>query len=120
VGVLVAAVEIFNRVVVAPDPGPVLRRLTRFYRVAMTVLMPLVLLLAPIFPLRHERDDDDEEAVVTDEEIEAFIDVGKREGILEERQEEMVWGVVDFGDTLVRSVMTPRTDLICAPVETRL
>jgi CBS domain containing-hemolysin-like protein len=115
---VVVVVELANRALVAPHPEPVLRRLTGLYRVIAAVLLPAVVLLRPLFPFRRERDE--EEGEVTDEEIEAFIDVGKREGILEPQQEDMVWGVVDFGDTLVKSVMTPRTDLICAPVETRL
>jgi CBS domain containing-hemolysin-like protein len=28
----------------------------------------------------------------------------------------MVWGIVDFGETPVRSIMTPRIDMVCAPV----
>jgi putative hemolysin len=57
----------------------------------------------------------DEEA--SEEEVEAFIDVGTREGILEPEDRDLVWGVVDFGDTLVRSVMTPRVDLVAGSVD---
>jgi putative hemolysin len=123
--VLAAGIEVLNRAVVGRDPEPVLRRLTVAYRIAHVVFSPFLVLFAPLTPQRRQGveselagEDDDEE--ISEEEIEAFIDVGKREGILEGKEEELVRGVVDFGDTLVRSVMTPRTEMICAPVESSL
>ena len=119
VAVLVAFVEASNRALLARDPERALRALTRLYRVALVVLAPLVALLAPLVPSSHlERDENEEDA--TDEEIEAFIDVGTREGILEPEQGEWLWSIVDFRDTQVRSVMTPRIDMICAPIEASL
>lgn len=119
VAVLVAFVEAGNRALLARDPERALRALTRLYRVALVILSPLVALLAPLVPSSHlERDENEEEA--TDEEIEAFIDVGTREGILEPEQGEWLWSIVDFRDTQVRSVMTPRIDMICAPIEASL
>src|SRR4029077_15500417 len=50
----------------------------------------------------------------------AFIDVGTREGILEPEQGEWLWSIVDFRDTAARSVMTPRIDMVCAPVDAPL
>lgn len=119
VAVLVAFVEAGNRALLARDPERALGALTRLYRVALLLLTPFVALLAPLVPSSHlERDENEEEA--TDEEIEAFIDVGTREGILEPEQGEWLWSIVDFRDTQVRSVMTPRIDMICAPVEASL
>ena len=119
VTVLVALVEAGNRALLARDPERALRALTRLYRAALFVLAPFVALLAPLVPSSHlERDENEEEA--TDEEIEAFIDVGTREGILEPEQGEWLWSIVDFRDTQVRSVMTPRIDMICAPIEAGL
>jgi len=116
---LVAFIEAGNRALLARDPGRALDVLTRFYRVALFLLAPFVTLLAPLVPSsRLERDENEEEA--TDEEIEAFIDVGTREGILEPEQGEWLWSIVDFRDTQVRSVMTPRIDMVCAPVESSL
>ena len=119
VAVLVAAIEASNRALLARDPERALRALTRFYRVALFLLSPLVALLAPLVPSSHlERDENEEDA--TDEEIEAFIDVGTREGILEPEQGEWLLSIVDFRDTQVRSVMTPRIDMVCAPIEASL
>jgi CBS domain containing-hemolysin-like protein len=59
-----------------------------------------------------ESDDSDE---ASEDEIEAFLDVGAAEGILEPGEETLVARVIDFGDTQVRSVLTPRMDMVCAP-----
>ncbi|HBL31983.1 MAG TPA: hypothetical protein DD490_34605 [Acidobacteria bacterium] len=120
VALLVAFTEAGNRAILARDPERALDVLTRLYRAVLFVLAPLVTLLAPLVPQARPagRDEDEEEA--TAEEIEAFIDVGTREGILEPEQGEMLWSIVDFRDTQVRSVMTPRIDMVCAPVESHL
>jgi CBS domain containing-hemolysin-like protein len=120
VALILGLVEGGNRVVLARDPERALRTLTRLYRLVLVILAPLVALLTPLVPSSRptEREGNEEEA--TAEEIEAFIDVGTREGILEPEQGEMLWGIMDFRDTAARSVMTPRIDMVCAPVEASL
>jgi CBS domain containing-hemolysin-like protein len=120
---LVACIEAFNRVLLAHDPEQALRWLTIPYRAALFVLAPVVALLAPLVPKRSlDRREEDEEGdnTASDEEIEAFIDVGTREGILEPEQGEWLWSIVDFRDTAARSVMTPRIDMVCASVDAPL
>jgi CBS domain containing-hemolysin-like protein len=46
-----------------------------------------------------------------DEDVEALIAVGEREGVLEGDESEMVRGIVDLDDTVVRELMTPRTEI---------
>jgi len=53
-------------------------------------------------------------AEAKEEEIAALLDVGEREGILEGEDSVLIEGVLSFGDTVVREVMTPRTDMVCA------
>ncbi len=118
---VIVANEIGNRFLVAWDPERALERLTPVYRLLALLLTPLIGLAVMLFPedaARRRAEQDEEEA--TEDEIEAFIDVGTREGILEPGEGEMVWGIVDFSDTAVRSVMTPRIDVWCAPVDSDL
>src|SRR5678816_4715626 len=44
--------------------------------------------------------------------IQAFIDVGEAEGILEEEEGELIQSILEFGDTRVSEVMTPRPDIV--------
>jgi CBS domain containing-hemolysin-like protein len=118
VALVIAASEGASRALLGSDPEEALRRLTGVYRLLLLLLWPLVVIAAPLARRRPELEEptpEDEEA--SEEEVEAFIDVGTREGILEPEDRDLVWGVVDFGDTQVRSVMTPRVDIVSASVE---
>ena len=67
------------------------------------------------------RKDDVEEAVSEEDEedngddIEALIDVGEAEGIIEEEERELIQSAIEFGDTRVGEVMTPRTEIVALP-----
>lgn len=116
---VLAASELLGRSLVRRDPERALRRLTLIYRLILWLLLPLVAVLSPFFTSSAvERKED--EGAVTEDEIEAFIDVGTREGILDPGEEELIMGVIDFGDTVVRSVVTPRIDMVCASSESDL
>jgi CBS domain containing-hemolysin-like protein len=52
------------------------------------------------------------EASVTEEEIKEWIDVGTEEGTIEAEEQDMLYSVLEFGDTTVREIMTPRVDVI--------
>ena len=47
--------------------------------------------------------------------IQALIDVGEAEGILEEEEGELIHSILEFGDTRVSEVMTPRPDIVAVP-----
>src|SRR5687768_272878 len=59
-------------------------------------------------------DDDDEDS---GDDIQALIDVGEAEGILEEEEGERIHAMIEFGETLVSEVMTPRPDIVAVPAE---
>lgn len=46
------------------------------------------------------------------DDIQAFIEVGEAEGIIEGEDREMIEKMFEFGDTEVDEIMTPRTDII--------
>ena len=120
-----AATETANRLFVARSADRALAALTRAYRAIYALLLAPIALVTALIPStvlsrkdRRELDSDDDD--VSDEEIEAFIDVGKSEGILEAEAGEWVWNVVDFPNRQARSVMTPRIDMVCAPIDASL
>ncbi len=59
----------------------------------------------------HEPVEDDEEEA-SDREIRAFLDVGEAAGIIEGEEGEILESLVEFFDTTVREVMTPRTEMV--------
>jgi putative hemolysin len=54
----------------------------------------------------EEEDHDDSH------DLQALIDVGEAEGILEEEEGELIHSIIEFGDTRVSEVMTPRPDIV--------
>ena len=48
---------------------------------------------------------------ISEEEIKLLMDLGAEEGVIEEEEKEMIHSVIEFGDTLVKEIMTPRTDM---------
>ncbi len=58
-----------------------------------------------------EQDDEDDDA----DDIQALIEVGEAEGIIEEEERELIHSVFEFGDKSVGEVMTPRTAIVALP-----
>jgi magnesium and cobalt exporter, CNNM family len=58
-----------------------------------------------------ENGEQDAEEDIGDD-IQALIDVGEAEGILEEEEGELIQSIIEFGDTRVSEVMTPRPDIV--------
>jgi CBS domain containing-hemolysin-like protein len=52
--------------------------------------------------------------------VEAFLEAGEEEGILEQSDRDLVRSAVEFGDKLVREVMTPRPTIFAVPASTTL
>ena len=55
------------------------------------------------------------EPFLTQEEIKAMITLGEEEGIIEKEERELIHSVFEFGETIVREIMVPRTDMVCLP-----
>src|SRR5437879_10129306 len=55
---------------------------------------------------------------LSEEELRTLVDVGASEGVVEREEREMIHKVFELEDTQVRSVMEPRTDMVCLDVET--
>jgi CBS domain containing-hemolysin-like protein len=55
----------------------------------------------------EEEEEDDDSG-----DLQALIDVGEAEGILEEEEGELIHSIIEFGDTRVSEVMTPRPEIV--------
>ena len=51
--------------------------------------------------------------VLTEKELQAIIEESEEEGIINEGEGEMLHSIFEFGETIVREVMVPRTDMVC-------
>jgi len=101
----------------AISPRLVLAMLLLLVRFGYILLLPLTWPRRALFKryksklrLRNgEAENEEEEA----QQIEAYLDAAQEDGLFEPSEAKMVRMVVEFGDTIVREVMTPRVDMIC-------
>jgi putative hemolysin len=96
-------------------------RWRRFLQVLFYLMMPITLFLGfllSVAALAEAPAKKEEEA--TTEAVEALLEAGEEEGILQESDRELVRSAVEFGDKVVREVMTPRPEIFAVPGNTTL
>ncbi len=73
--------------------------------------IPFLFLVKKFVPRKEEEEEILRET--SEEEIETFIDEAEEAGIIEKDEGVLLKSVVEFGDTLVREILTPRIDMVC-------
>jgi len=84
----------------------------RFLLWAVTPITVFVRFFYSVASLADQPPNLEEEAAVN---VEALLEAGQEEGILEETDRDLVRSAVEFGDKLVREVMTPRPRVFAVP-----
>jgi CBS domain containing-hemolysin-like protein len=79
----------------------------RFLLWLMTPITVLIRFFFSVGALAEEPASPKEDAI----DVEALLEAGEEEGILEESDRDLVRSAVEFGDKLVREVMTPRPQI---------
>ncbi len=96
--------------------------LAPFIRAVGLLAKPFVAVL-DLFQSLVELTDDangDEEPPTQAENIEALISAGTEEGLIEEEDRKLIQSVVEFGDKVVREVMTPRPNIVAISADATL
>jgi len=57
---------------------------------------------------------------VSEEELLALADVAEEEEVIERQERKLIHSIIEFGDTVVREVMVPRTDMVTVEASARL
>jgi len=115
---LVYAVEfLLARIFASAFTDQIFNRSLFFVRPIFLIGLPFTIVPLRLHRLLAAEGEDDQPS---EAEVEAFIDVGEEEGILEEDESELLRSIVDFGETQVSEVMTPRTDMVCTAEETTI
>ncbi|MBR5601465.1 MAG: HlyC/CorC family transporter [Clostridia bacterium] len=78
------------------------------------VLFPIVYVVtaAMKFLRRFWGNDDEDAPTVTEEELSTIIDTVEEEGVIDEEQGELLQSTLEFPETTVREIMTPRIDMV--------
>jgi CBS domain containing-hemolysin-like protein len=121
-GVILLGEQVLALTVANAFPEATLRATQPLVRVLSFLLFPLAaplaLLGARVAPGERNGEEKDEDEL--EDELQAYIDVGEAEGILEGEEGELIQQIVSFGDTIVREVMTPRTEMAAVAADLSL
>ncbi len=104
----------------AHSTGRWLRAVAPALRVLCYVVWPIRTLLEAGVSVAHLHDEKPTPAEAVQESIEALVEAGESQGILEPHDAELIEQVMEFGDKLVREVMTPRPDIVAIPASAPL
>ncbi|HMB80201.1 MAG TPA: hemolysin family protein [Vicinamibacterales bacterium] len=102
-------------VIVGRDPERVLELLLPTFAPVARALGPMTHWIARIVPATKRGGPPataDEAAEEANDAAKAYIDTAEQEGLIEGEERRLLQSIVDFGDTLVREVMTPRPDIV--------
>jgi putative hemolysin len=102
--------------IVARDPEGWLELLLPSFAPVARALRPIArrIARAPAEPKRDQPppSSSDDEAPEASEVTKAYLETAEQEGIIQGEERRLLQSIVDFGDTLVREVMTPRPDIV--------
>jgi putative hemolysin len=121
IGVGIATVAVVIILLFFGEIGPKIYAAKHTEQLALSVSRPILLLSKILSPVIWGIDKITGkfggsatigETMVTEEEIKEWIEVGKEEGTIEKEEREMLFSVLEFGDTLTREIMTPRVDVV--------
>ena len=87
----------------------------KFYRILMFILSPLVYFIELITKFITGSSKQEK---ISEEELEAFIDMWKESWTLEEKEHKQLKNLLDLWDTTVEEIMTPRVKIDKLPDET--
>jgi putative hemolysin len=106
--------QFLPRLISQNNPARVLIMLLPAFKIYFKILsIPASIVYTVLHRFREERTllPEVEEEKGSDD-IQALLDVGEEEGILEEAESEMIHSVIEFGETRVDEVMTPRPEMV--------
>jgi putative hemolysin len=117
---LILLVLIFDRllpqILFTRTRGVWIVRIRLLIQVLFYLILPITMLLQLLLSIAALAEPEDtEEEERPSEAMEALLEAGEEEGILEESDRELVRSVVEFGDKVVREVMTPRPEIFAVP-----
>src|SRR6185369_2192653 len=113
---MIIAIVVFNRIVpfvlFSRTKGDWLAKFSILLRLLIYIAMPVTIIVSfcqSVASLAREHGEPEPEH--PSEAVDAFIEAGQEEGIIEESDRDLIQSVVEFGDKTVREVMKPRPEV---------
>jgi putative hemolysin len=118
---LIFIIVIFNRllphVFFVRTKGEWLAKFVPVLRILIYLAMPVTMILGFALSVASlSKEHAEKEPEHPSEAVDALIEAGQEEGILEESDRDLIQSVVEFGNKTVREVMTPRPEIVAVPI----
>jgi CBS domain containing-hemolysin-like protein len=119
---MIASAYLIPQLLFRRTSGRWLGALQPFFTAAALMVRPLVMALNFLHSLLDivKQEPDSDEPATSAENIEALITAGTEEGLIEEDDRKLIQSVVEFGDKVVREIMTPRPDIVAIQADQTL
>ncbi|HER23588.1 MAG TPA: HlyC/CorC family transporter [Candidatus Atribacteria bacterium] len=126
-GVMIFTILIFGEIVpkslAVANAEKISRRVARPIEIISVGIFPLIKIFKALIIVMYYffgRESTKEKKEITEEDLITLIEAGKDEGVIEEKENEMIRNIFEFSDTMVKEVMIPRVDMACIPSDTKL
>jgi len=97
----------------------ILKKMIFLTPIAWVFFSPVNLIFS-FFVKKSLEEKENEADDLSEKELEVFFEESTKEGVLEKEDKEMIESVLEFGDTLVKEIITPRVDMIYVDIEVGL
>jgi len=120
---IVLIIVVFNRLIpyllFIRTKGDWLARFIPVLKLLIWLALPLTIILGFSMSVASLTEPHESQAQEhPSEAVDALLEAGTEEGILEESDRELIQSVVEFGDRIVREIMTARPDMFAVPAST--
>ncbi|NOX38814.1 MAG: HlyC/CorC family transporter [Calditrichaeota bacterium] len=119
--VILIASEILPKVIAVRDAERYARLSSRFLSFFYYLIFPVSYFLARFTRFLQKRlGFTEDKTFLSEEELKTLVEMGEEHGTLQKDEREMIHSIFEFGETTVKEIMVPRTDMVCVEASTTL
>ena len=113
--VLLVFDRLLPQIFFARTKGEWIARIAPLLQVLFYLVLPITLTISLLLSIAGLAEPEIAEQEHPHEAMDALLEAGEEEGVLDEEDRQLVRSVVEFGDKVVREVMTPKPEMFAVP-----
>lgn len=120
VGTILLVGELIPRTIAGINSEAIALSFALPLKILTTILTPVIFILTAIrnlFSKLFRSSEMDFIPTITEKDLKSMVEAGLEEGVIEVNERTMINNVFEFGDNDAADVMTPRTDIVSAPID---
>jgi len=112
--------EILPKAMAKSNPEKTALRLAPVLYVLMKVLYVICVPFNLMQKALVKKTEGKQKPTVTEDELETIVETMEDEGVIDEENADIIFGALKFNDVSVKDIMTPRVDVVCANVSSKV